>query len=61
MTHTAPSPTTSSAPWVSGTTVTVDENIMKWVDQTKEYTDKGYNNQSSLWDSSVGVRSGPHR
>ena len=50
-----------AAPWVSGTTVTVDENIMKWVDQTKEYTDKGYNNQSSLWDCSVGIRSGPHR
>ena len=31
-----------SAPWVTGTTVTVDENLMKWVDQTKEYTDKGY-------------------
>ena len=37
-----------AAPWVTGTTVTVDENIMKWVDQTKEYTDKGYNNKSSL-------------
>ena len=23
-----------SAPWVSGTTVTVDPNLMKWVDQT---------------------------
>ena len=39
-----------SAPWVTGTTVTVDENLMKWVDQTKEYTDKGYNNKTSLWD-----------
>ena len=32
-----------AAPWATGSTVTVDENIMKWVDQTKEYTDKGYN------------------
>ena len=40
-----------SAPRVTGTTVTVDENLMKWVDQTNEYTDKGYNNKSSLWDS----------
>ena len=40
-----------AAPWVDGTTVKVDPNIMKWVDQTKEYTDKGYNNKSSLWDS----------
>ena len=35
------------APWVDGTTVKVDPNIMKWVDQTKEYTDKGYNNYST--------------
>ena len=39
-----------SAPWVDGTTINVDPNMMKWVDQTKEYTDKGYNNKSSLWD-----------
>ena len=30
-----------SAPWVSGDTVTVDPNLMKWVEQTKEFTDKG--------------------
>lgn len=36
-------------PWVTGTTVTVDENIMKWVEQTKLFTDNGYNHQSSLW------------
>ena len=39
-----------SAPWVDGTTVKVDANIMKWVEQTKEFTDKGYNNKTSLWD-----------
>ena len=48
-----------AAPWVTGTTVTVDENIMKWVDQTKEYTDKGYNNKSSLWDSQWASDQGP--
>ena len=42
------------APWVDGTTVKVDPNIMKWVDQTKEYTDKGYNNKSSLWAADQG-------
>ncbi len=42
------------APWVDGTTVKVDPNIMKWVDQTKEYTDKGYNNKSSLWEPASG-------
>ena len=32
---------------------------MKWVDQTKEYTDKGYNNKSSLWDSQWASDQGP--
>jgi hypothetical protein len=30
--------------------IVVDDNLMKWVDQTKEYSDKGYNNGTSLWD-----------
>ncbi|MBR1407818.1 MAG: carbohydrate ABC transporter substrate-binding protein [Clostridia bacterium] len=38
-----------SAPWVTGDTATVDANIMKWVEQTKDFTDKGYNNKTSLW------------
>lgn len=37
-----------SAGWVDGTTVKVDPNIMNWVDQTKTYTDNGYNNKTSL-------------
>ena len=48
-----------SAPWVTGTTVTVDENLMKWVDQTKEYTDKGYNNKTSLWSDGWAADQGP--
>ena len=42
-----------SAPWVAddGETVVVDANLMKWVDQTKLYTEKGYNHKSSLWDA----------
>ena len=57
--HTAPSPTTCPLRGSTGTTVTVDENLMKWVDQTKEYTDKGYNNKSSLWDSQWAADQGP--
>ncbi len=48
-----------AAPWVNGTTVTVDANLMKWVDQTKTFTDKGYNNKSSLWDSVWASDQGP--
>lgn len=32
-----------STPWVTGTTLTVDPNIMNWVTQTKDFTEKGYN------------------
>lgn len=38
-----------SQPWGSGDTITVDANIMKWINQTKEFTDKGYNNKSHLF------------
>ena len=48
-----------SAPWVDGTTVVVDKNIMNWVDQTKEYTDKGYNNKTSLWSDGWAADQGP--
>lgn len=48
-----------SAPWVDGTTVVVDENLMNWVDQTKTFTDKGYNNKTSLWDDGWAADQGP--
>lgn len=48
-----------SAPWVDGTTVKVDANLMKWIEQTKEYTDKGYNNKSSLWNDTWAADQGP--
>ena len=48
-----------SAPWVDGTEVKVDPNIMKWVEQTKEFTDKGYNNKTSLWSDGWAKDQGP--
>ncbi|MDD7388696.1 MAG: ABC transporter substrate-binding protein [Lachnospiraceae bacterium] len=48
-----------SAPWVDGTSVKVDANLMKWVEQTKEFTDKGYNNKTSLWDDGWAADQGP--
>lgn len=38
--------------------VHVDDNLMKWVDQTKEYSDKGYNNKTSLWAKEWGADQG---
>ena len=48
-----------SAPWVDGDTCTVDSNIMKWVAQTKDFTDKGYNNKTSLWSAEWAADQGP--
>ncbi|MFV0352281.1 MAG: carbohydrate ABC transporter substrate-binding protein [Oscillospiraceae bacterium] len=48
-----------SAPWVDGTTVKVDSNMMTWIEQTKDYTDKGYNNKSSLWNDTWTADQGP--
>ena len=30
--------------------IQIDPNIMRWVEQTKDYSDNGYNNKSILWD-----------
>lgn len=43
-----------STPWVVDGKITVDDNIMNWVEQTKDFTDKGYNNKTSLWSDDWG-------
>lgn len=48
-----------SAPWVDGTKIVIDDNIMKWVDQTKNYTDSGFNNKTSLWAPEWNADQGP--
>lgn len=48
-----------SGPWVQDDKVVVDSNIMAWVDQTKEFTDKGYNNKTSLWSDGWQADQGP--
>ena len=37
-----------SQPWVDGTKIQIDKNIENWIEQTKEYTDKEYNNKQYL-------------
>lgn len=49
-----------STPWVdSNNKINIDKNLMNWVDQTKTFTDKGYNNKSTLWDSTWQANQGP--
>lgn len=44
--------TSVEKPWVDANSqITIDPQIKAWVDQTKDYTDKGYNNGTSLWDT----------
>lgn len=48
-----------SAPWVKDNTIVIDDNIWQWVDQTADYTQKGYNNKTSLWDPEWSADQGP--
>lgn len=48
-----------SGPWVQDGKVVVDDMLLKWVDQTKEFTDKGYNNKTSLWNDGWTHDQGP--
>lgn len=49
-----------SAPWVDASgKINLDASIMRWIDQTKTYTDKGYNNKSALWDNTWAADQGP--
>lgn len=37
------------SPWVTGNTINIDNSIHNWIDQTKLYTEQGYNNKANLW------------
>lgn len=46
--------------WVDdNNTIVIDDNIVKWIEQTKTFTEKGYNNKSSLWDDQWAADQGP--
>lgn len=41
----------TSAKWVTDDKkIVLDDSIKGWIDQTKKFTDEGYNQKSSLWD-----------
>jgi len=37
------------SPWVVNDKINIDPAIERWIDMTKTYTDKGYNNKANLW------------
>ncbi len=50
----------TSAPWVDEDgKIVVDQQIIDWIVQTKEYSDNGYNNGSGLWSSEWSADMGP--
>jgi hypothetical protein len=49
-----------SAPWVnSDKKIVIDDSITSWIEQTKNYTEAGYNNRTSLWSSEWSADQGP--
>lgn len=48
-----------SGPWVQDGKIVIDPAIENWIEQTKEYTDKGYNNKTTLWASEWSADQGP--
>jgi len=38
-----------TSPWVVNGKIKIDPSIERWIDMTKTYTDKGYNNKANLW------------
>ncbi len=49
-----------SQPWVDGNKIVLDDNLMNWVEQTKLFTDKDYNNKTSLWSDEWSAAQGPN-
>lgn len=48
-----------SGPWVQDGKIVIDPAIEQWIEQTKEFTDKGYNNKTTLWASEWSADQGP--
>ena len=48
-----------SAPWVDGDKIVIDPNMERWIEQTKNYTDKGYNQKTILWSAEWASGQGP--
>lgn len=47
-----------ASPWVVDGKIQKDAAIEKWIDQTKLYTDNGYNNKANLWSPESGAGAG---
>ena len=48
-----------SGPWVQDGKIVIDPAIEQWIEQTMEYTEKGYNNKTTLWAPEWSADQGP--
>lgn len=48
-----------SAPWVIDNKIRIDDSMLRWVEQTKTYTDNNYNNKTTLWSTGWSADQGP--
>lgn len=49
-----------ASPWVDANKkIVIDPSVLTWIEQTKEYTTEGYNNQTSLWSTEWAADQGP--
>lgn len=48
-----------SAPWVDGDKIVIDPKLDQWITQTKDYTDKGFNQKTVLWADEWAQGQGP--
>ena len=48
-----------SEPWVVDNKIRIDDSLKRWVSQTKMYSEKGYNNKTSLWSPQWSADQGP--
>ena len=48
-----------SKPWVVDGKINIDESMVRWVEQTKKYTEQEYNNKTGLWSPGWSHDQGP--
>ncbi len=49
-----------SKPMVVNDVIELDANIIKWIDQTKKFTENDWNEKTSLWDNDWAAGQGPN-
>ena len=49
----------TSGPWVENNKIRIDDSILRWVEQTKLYSDNNYTNKTTLWSPRWNADQGP--